>query len=80
LDGSWSTGDSYSLKSFPKVKKKSEEEEIRTWRGEEITEEEIKGNPAVYIDCEIEGIEELEGEEIKINRKVKKGSDRGLGL
>ena len=63
LDGSWDTGNSSSLKPIPKVKvkKSEEEEEIRTWilEGEEITEEEIKGNPAVYVDCEVEEVRKL---------------------
>jgi len=34
---------------------------LRIWilDGEEITEEEIKGNPAYYVDCEIEEVRKL---------------------
>jgi len=61
LDRSCNTGNSPSPKSVSKVGKSEKEEEVRTWslNGEEVTEEEIKGNPAFYVDCEIEEVRKL---------------------
>jgi len=61
LDRAWNTGSSPSPKPVPEVRESEKEEEIRIWilDGEEITEEEIKGNPAVYVDCEIKEVKKL---------------------
>jgi len=57
----------YNTGNFPchpkpiSVKKSKKEEEVKTWilNGEEITEEEIRGNPAFFLDCGVEEVKKL---------------------
>jgi hypothetical protein len=59
LDRAGNTCSSFPGRVFPKVKKIEKEEKVWTLNGEEITEEEIKGNPAFFLDCEIEEVRKL---------------------
>ena len=55
----WSSFPGRVFPKIPKVKKIKKEKKVWILNGEEITEDEIKGNPAFFLDCEIEEVRKL---------------------